>query len=61
MYYMQAMLGAFSPHWHEEYAVGLIDAGVEQFEYRGAVQRAVSGQIVLMTAGEIHTGEAVDN
>lgn len=51
---------AFSPHWHEEYAVGLIDAGVEQFEYRGATRRAVTGQVVLMTAGEVHTGEAAD-
>lgn len=51
---------AFSPHSHEEYAVGLIDAGVEQFEYRGATQRAVTGQVVLMTAGEVHTGEAAD-
>ena len=51
---------AFSPHWHEEYAVGLIDTGVEQFEYRGATRRAASGQVVLMTAGEVHTGEAAD-
>jgi hypothetical protein len=24
---------AFAPHWHDEFAIGLIDAGVEQFEY----------------------------
>src|SRR6267142_59670 len=23
---------AFAPHWHDEFAIGLIDAGVEQFE-----------------------------
>ncbi len=51
---------AFSPHWHEEYAIGLIDAGVEQFRYRGTVRQAVKGQIVLMNAGELHTGEAAD-
>lgn len=51
---------AFVPHWHEEYAVGLIYAGVEQFEYRGAVHRATAGEVVLMNAGEVHTGEAAD-
>ena len=51
---------AFAPHWHEEFAVGLINEGVEQFEYRGAVRQAVTGQVVLMNAGELHTGEAAD-
>jgi AraC-like DNA-binding protein len=51
---------AFSPHWHEEYAVGLITGGVEQFEYRGATHRAGVGEIILMDAGEVHTGESWD-
>jgi AraC-like DNA-binding protein len=51
---------AFSPHWHEEYAIGLITGGVEQFEYRGATHRAGPGEIVLVDAGEIHTGESWD-
>jgi AraC-like DNA-binding protein len=51
---------AFSPHWHEEYAIGLITGGVEQFEYRGATHRAGIGEIILMDAGEVHTGESWD-
>lgn len=51
---------AFSPHWHEEYCVGLITAGVEQFEYRGATHRAGPGEIILLDAGQIHTGESGD-
>ena len=51
---------AFAPHWHEEFSVGLIDAGVEQFEYAGAVHRATEGEIVLFDAGQVHTGEAFD-
>ena len=51
---------AFSPHWHEEFSIGLIDAGVEQFEYSGAVHRATEGEIVLFNAGQVHTGEAFD-
>ena len=30
-----------SPHWHEEYAIGLITGGVEQFEYRRATHRVL--------------------
>ena len=51
---------AFSPHWHEEYAIGLITGGVEQFEYRGATHRAGVGEIILMDSGEVHTGESWD-
>jgi AraC-like DNA-binding protein len=51
---------AFAPHWHEEHAIGLIDSGIEQFDYRGATHRAVAGQLVFMDAGEVHTGEAFD-
>jgi AraC-like DNA-binding protein len=51
---------AFSPHWHEEFAIGLIDTGVEQFEYQGGTYRAAEGEIVLLNSGEVHTGEAFD-
>ena len=51
---------AFAPHWHEEFSIGLIDAGVEQFEYAGALHRAMKGEIVLFDAGQVHTGEAFD-
>lgn len=51
---------AFSPHWHEEYAVGLIVDEVESFEYRGAKHTALPKQAVLFDAGEVHTGEAHD-
>jgi AraC-like DNA-binding protein len=50
----------FSPHWHQEYAIGLIDAGVEQFQYHGVTHRAGEGEIVLLNAGEVHTGEGLD-
>jgi AraC-like DNA-binding protein len=51
---------AFAPHWHHEYAIGLIDSGVEGFDYQGRSHCARTGQIVLLDAGEIHTGEAAD-
>ena len=51
---------AFAPHWHDEFAIGLIDAGVEQFEYGGAVHRATPGEVVLLDAGQVHTGQGFD-
>lgn len=51
---------AFAPHWHDEFAIGLIDAGVEQFEYGGAVHRASPGEVVLLNAGQVHTGQGFD-
>lgn len=51
---------AFAPHWHEEFAIGLIDAGVEKFEYRGVEHCASAGDLMLLDAGEVHTGEAAD-
>jgi AraC-like DNA-binding protein len=51
---------AFSPHWHEEYAIGLIDAGIEQFQYQGCTHRAGENELVLLNAGDVHTGEGAD-
>jgi AraC-like DNA-binding protein len=51
---------AFAPHWHDEFAIGLIDEGVEQFEYGGAVYRATPGEVVLFDAGQVHTGQGFD-
>lgn len=51
---------AFAPHWHEQYAIGVIDSGIERFQYGGATHCATPGQLVLLNAGEIHTGEAFD-
>ena len=51
---------AFAPHWHEEYAIGLIDAGVERFKYQGVTHQAVESEIVLLNAGDVHTGEGAD-
>jgi len=47
---------SFSPHIHEGYAVGVIERGVEVFEYRRATHAAVSGNVVVINPGEVHTG-----
>jgi AraC-like DNA-binding protein len=49
---------SFSRHTHEGYAIGVIDAGVEEFTYQGATHQAPAGSIVIVHPGEAHTGHA---
>jgi AraC-like DNA-binding protein len=49
---------AFSRHTHEGYAIGVIEAGVETFSYRGSQHRAAAGSLVIIHPGEVHTGQA---
>lgn len=48
----------FSRHTHDGYAIGVIEAGVEEFTYRGAVHQAPAGSMVVIHPGEVHTGHA---
>jgi AraC-like DNA-binding protein len=49
---------SFSRHTHDGYAIGVINAGVEEFNYRGATHRACPDHIVIVHPGEVHTGHA---
>ncbi|MBI4780252.1 MAG: AraC family transcriptional regulator [Oscillatoriophycideae cyanobacterium NC_groundwater_1537_Pr4_S-0.65um_50_18] len=49
---------SFSRHTHEGYAIGVIDAGVEEFTYQGATHQATAGSLVIVHPGEVHTGHA---
>lgn len=49
---------AFSRHTHEGYAIGVIEAGVEAFSYRGRQCQAAAGSLVIIHPGEVHTGQA---
>lgn len=49
---------SFSRHIHEGYAIGVIDAGVEEFSYQGGIHRAPVNSIVIVHPGEVHTGHA---
>ncbi|MFG1701881.1 AraC family ligand binding domain-containing protein [Nonomuraea sp. M3C6] len=48
----------FSRHVHDGYAIGLIVAGVEEFDYRGTLHRAAAGEVVLVNPDAVHTGQA---
>ncbi|QPC84311.1 AraC family transcriptional regulator [Phototrophicus methaneseepsis] len=51
---------AFTRHYHEWYAIGMIERNHYTFYYRGAMHTIHAGQIVVINPGEIHSGEAID-
>ncbi len=48
----------FVPHIHDGFAIGVIEAGAEQFDYRHARHVAPMGSVVVINPGEPHTGSA---
>lgn len=48
----------YGRHTHEEYAIGVIESGVEEWNYRGATHRAGPGGMVFVSPGEVHDGHA---
>jgi hypothetical protein len=49
---------AFSRHSHTGYAIGIIESGVETFDYLGQGYQAPAGSLVIIHPGEVHTGQA---
>ena len=48
----------YGRHAHETYTFGLIEAGVEEFEYGGSLLRAPAGTVALLNPEVVHTGQA---
>lgn len=49
---------SFKKHSHENYALGVIEAGVQQFRLGGAKRVAPASAIIAINPGEVHDGEA---
>jgi len=49
---------AFAKHMHEEYTIGINQAGEGCFSYRGNTWHAYPGSFNLINPGEVHTGQA---
>lgn len=47
----------FARHSHEFWVIGVVEAGVQAFSYRGARHVTLAGQVFLVNPGEPHTGE----
>jgi len=48
----------FSRHRHHVYAIGVTEEGVQAFEYRGAVEHSLPGQVFVLHPDELHDGRA---
>lgn len=51
---------AFSPHRHDTYTVALTVAGVQAFNYRGAMRHSLPGQALILHPDELHDGHCYD-
>lgn len=50
--------GAFDPHRHDTYAIGITTAGVQTFHYRGSRRVCLPGQLHVLHPDETHDGGA---
>jgi AraC-like DNA-binding protein len=48
----------FAPHRHDTYGIGVTDLGVQTFDYRGATERSLPGQVTVLHPDERHDGRA---
>ncbi len=48
----------YGKHAHETYTVGVIESGVEEFDYGGQLLRAGAGAVALLNPEVVHTGQA---
>src|SRR5258708_23888676 len=48
----------YGRHAHETYTFGLIEAGIEEFDYGGTLLRAGAGAVALLDPEVVHTGQA---
>jgi AraC-like DNA-binding protein len=48
----------YGRHAHETYTFGLIESGVEEFDYGGTLLRAGPGAVALLDPEVVHTGHA---
>ena len=51
---------AYARHRHDTYAIGVTEAGVQMFDYRGRVECSTPGQVVVLHPDEAHDGRAGD-
>ena len=51
---------AFSPHRHDTYTVALTMAGVQAFNYCGAMRHSLPGQVLILHPEEVHDGHCYD-
>jgi hypothetical protein len=51
---------AYARHRHDTYAIGVTEAGIQVFDYRGRVERSRPGEVVVLHPDEAHDGRPGD-
>lgn len=47
---------SYAPHFHEDYAIGVVEQGVHAFQYRRETFSIPAGHVVTCQPGEVHNG-----
>jgi AraC-like DNA-binding protein len=50
----------FAPHWHDTFAIGIVERGAGRIWYRGREERHEPGDVIVIAPGELHTGQSAD-
>lgn len=50
---------AYDRHTHDEYAIGVIDSGVQYFHHKGSSYKATPQSIITVNPDEVHDGESL--
>ena len=58
LYSARLLFHSYGKHFHDQYTLGINDAGLGSFWCRGANQQAVPRSVNLLGPGEVHTGAA---
>jgi AraC-like DNA-binding protein len=48
----------YAPHRHDTYGICITDLGLQEFDYRGSVERSLPGQVTILHPDELHDGRA---
>ena len=58
--YAEYFTFSFAPHFHEGFAIGVVERGADVFDCRGTEQVAAAGDIIIFNPAEVHDGHAAD-
>ncbi|ARB45086.1 AraC family transcriptional regulator [Alloalcanivorax xenomutans] len=47
---------AYDPHWHDTYAIGLTEQGVQRFHLGRTRHESTPGKVILLEPGDVHDG-----
>ena len=48
----------YAKHRHDTYGIGVTEAGVQTFDYRGRVEHSLRGEVTVLHPDELHDGRA---